>query len=166
MPAFSETFRVGDTVSTHSLQSCRGKVLLLYFWRASTPGLAAFVETVARDPKASLDQAVKDYPVLEGEIVLLGVNVDRDARAFEDAVARWHVPWPQHHDGKGFETPLAELLAIPRTPHWVAVDPAGRIWYLGADVEQFYAHASELMRRHRIALEKGERPGRSRRDER
>jgi hypothetical protein len=153
MPEFSQTFRFGDQELKLTNASLAGKVTMIYFWRATTPKHDEFVEAVARDPQASIDNAAKDFPILEGELVVLGVNLDRDPGVFRAAMKKLAVPWPQVCDGKGFKTPLAEALAIPRSPQWLVVGPRARIWYLGSDVQEFYGLASRAMRFHRVTLE-------------
>ena len=60
---------------------------------------------------------------------------------FEAAVRDWEIPWPQHHDGLGFETPLAGLFAIPSEPHWAVVSPEGKVVFLGSDDENAFRRA-------------------------
>ena len=153
VPELSQVFRRGEEEVRLTTESLDGKITMIYFWRSSTPKHGEFVETVARDPRASIDQALKEYPILEGKLVVLGVNLDRDPGVYEAAMKRLAVPWPQAFDGKGFATPLAEAFAVVRCPQWLVVGPRRRIWYLGPDVQKFYTYASEAMKRHRVALE-------------
>lgn len=154
MPAFEVTVKRGGKKAKLNPTNLAGKVTLVHFWRSDTANHGAFIETLGRNPDSSLEQAFKEYPVLRGKVVIFGVNLDTERKIFEAARDRWKIPWPQVHDGKGFETPLARTLGIPRSPHWLVLGPAGRVWYLGADLDKFYAYASEALKRHRIALEK------------
>ena len=154
MPAFEVTVKRGGKKAKLNPTNLAGKVTLVHFWRSDTANHGAFIETLGRNPDSSLEQAVKEYPVLRGKVGIFGVNLDTERKIFEAARDRWKIPWPQVHDGKGFETPLARTLGIPRSPHWLVLGPAGRVWYLGADLDKFYAYASEALKRHRIALEK------------
>ena len=154
MPAFEVTVKRGGKKAKLNSTNLAGKVTLVHFWRSDTANHGAFIETLGRNPDSSLEQAVKEYPVLRGKVVIFGVNLDTERKIFETARDRWKIPWAQVHDGKGFETPLARALGIPRSPHWLVLGPAGRVWYLGADLDKFYAYASEALKRHRIALEK------------
>ena len=154
MPAFEVVVRKGGKKAKLNLINLAGKVTLVHFWRADTAKHGQFIETLGRNPESSLEQAIRKYPVLKGKVMIFGVNLDTDKGAFETARDRWKIPWAQLHDGKGFSSPLVKTLGIPRAPHWLVLGPRGRIWYLGADLDKFYAYASEALKRHRVALEK------------
>ena len=154
MPAFEVVVRKGEKKAKLNLINLAGKVTLVHFWRSDTAKHGQFIETLGRNPESSLEQAIRKYPVLKGKVMIFGVNLDTDKDAFETARDRWKIPWAQLHDGKGFASPLVKTLGIPRAPHWLVLGPRGRIWYLGADLDKFYAYASEALKRHRVALEK------------
>ena len=154
MPAFEVVVRKDGKKAKLNLINLAGKVTLVHFWRSDTAKHGQFIETLGRNPESSLEQAVRKYPVLKGRVVIFGVNLDTDKDAFEAARDRWKIPWAQLHDGKGFSSPLVKTLGIPRAPHWLVLGPRGKIWYLGSDLDKFYAYASEALKRHRIALEK------------
>ncbi len=166
VPAFEGRFEPGfEAVSADgpvgprkwAREDLAKKVVFIFFWRSSTKDHQKFIHKFARDEKASLDQAIGKYPILEGEVEVLGVNLDLDKVAYRAAVEKWRVPWPQLHDGKGFETELAKTFGITRAPHWAVLAPAGgkfRIWYLGDNEQAFYQFASKALKTRRIALEK------------
>ncbi|MEE3053199.1 MAG: thioredoxin-like domain-containing protein [Planctomycetota bacterium] len=154
MPAFELVVKRGGKKAKLNLSNLAGKVTLVHFWRSDTAKHGEFIETLGRNPDSSLEQAIKKYPVLRGKVMIFGVNLDTDRKSYEEARDRWNIPWAQVHDGKGFATPFAKTLGIPRVPHWLVLGPGGKIWYLGADIDKFYAYASEALKRHRIALEK------------
>lgn len=154
MPAFEVVVKKGGKRAKLNLINLAGKVTLVHFWRSDTAKHGEFIETLGRNPESSLEQAIRKYPVLKGRVVIFGVNLDTDKASFEAARERWKIPWAQLHDGKGFSSPLVKTLGIPRAPHWLVLGPRGRIWYLGPDLDKFYAYASEALKRHRIALEK------------
>jgi hypothetical protein len=143
-PAFREKFRSGDEEKEYSLEDLKGKVLVLDFWRGSTPGQEDFEKHLARD----LLKILEEFPALKGRVVVLGVNLDARSGDFQAAVKEWAIPWPQHHDGLGFETPLAGLFAIPSEPHWAVVSPEGKVAFLGSDDEDAFRRAlsDELQR--------------------
>jgi tetratricopeptide (TPR) repeat protein len=141
VPEFTVTFQAGPREWTCRSTDLKGKVTLFYFWRASSPGLEAFEKTLAAD----LPKALAEYPVLQGRVDVFGVNLDSRRDDFEGALERLRVTWPQHHDGKGFRTPLAEVFAVPRSPHWLVVDRNGKIAYLGGDSEAFFAKATAAL---------------------
>jgi hypothetical protein len=143
-PAFREKFRSRDEEKEYLLEDLKGKVLVLDFWRSSTPGQGDFEKRFARD----LLQLLDEYPDLKGRVIVLGVSLDSRRADFEAAMRDWGLPWPQHHDGLGFETPLAGLFAIPTVPHWAVVSPEGKVAFLGADDEDAFRRAlsGELQR--------------------
>ena len=154
MPAFEIVVKKSGKKAKLNLTNLAGKVTLVHFWRSDTAKHGEFIETLGRNPDSSLEQAIKEYPVLRGKVMIFGVNLDTDRKSYETARDRWNIPWAQVHDSKGFATPLAKTLGIPRVPHWLVLGPGGKIWYLGADIDKFYAYASEALKLHRIALEK------------
>lgn len=148
LPSFEASFHVENKQIQVTSASLRGKLLILVFWRSNTQGQGGFEATLARDLASTLDK----YPELQGRVEVLGVNLDRDRAAFETAVARWGILWPQNHDGKGFQSSLAELVGIPRVPHLAVVSPEGELLYLGADTKVFFARATQALRECRKAV--------------
>jgi hypothetical protein len=151
LPAFEATFRQGEKELEVSQESLRGKLVLMDFWRAKTRNQRDFEQTL----QEGLAAALREYPELDGRVQVLGVNLDRDRGTFEAAVKEWRLSWPQHHDGKGFDSPLVSLFGIPRLPHWAVVDPEGKILYLGADRQRFFEVATAALRRLRGAGQEG-----------
>jgi hypothetical protein len=146
LPAFRETFHaLGQSDVDRSSDALRGKVLVLDFWKGSTPGQQDFEIQLATDMKSNFER----YPDLRGRVEILGVNLDLRTVDFARAVNDWRVPWPQHHDTLGFDTPLARLLGIPRAPHLVVMDPAGHLAYMGADRQAFFRSLTQELRRLR-----------------
>ncbi|MBN1442970.1 MAG: hypothetical protein JXA90_09680 [Planctomycetes bacterium] len=148
-PAFEARLRRGDEEVVHSLETLGGKVAILYFWRARSAG-------VFEDQRALLDGLRKDladYPVLEGRVEVLGILLDRDPAPLREAVERWEIPWPQLHDGQGFDTPLARLFAIPSAPHYAVIDADGRQVYLGVLRDEFLPAAAGALKALRLRLE-------------
>ena len=127
-----------------------GKVLVLDFWKSSTPGQKDFEIQLATDMKSN----IRTYPDLKGRVEILGVNLDSRTVDFARAVSDWSIPWPQHHDSLGFETPLARFFGIPRGPHLVVLDPEGHLAYMGADRNAFFRALTRELRRIRGVEEK------------
>lgn len=144
-PECRALFRTSEGEREISLEGLRGKVVVLDFWSSSSRGQRDFERRFARDLRSVLDT----YPDLEDRIEILGVNLDVRRESFEAAVKEWGMPWPQHHDGLGFRTPVAEAFGIPRDPHCAVLDPAGTMVYLGADRDAFFRALSAELRRIR-----------------
>ena len=136
----------------YALTDLRGKAVVLDFWRSTTPGQVDVEKQFAKD----MTSILKEYQELRGKVVILGVNLDSRHSDFEAAVQSAGIPWPQHHDGQGFETPLARLLGIPREPHYLVLDPEGRVAYLGASEPDFRrALTRELKRLRGVPVDQG-----------
>lgn len=133
------------TAEEFTLEGLRGKVVVLDFWRSTTPGQQKFETTFSRDLAGMLEE----YPELRATVVVLGINLDARRSDFEAAVKAWQMPWPQHHDGLGFETPLVKLFGLPLEPQRMVLEPGGKVVYLGADREEFFQSLSAVLRRAR-----------------
>ena len=147
---FDGSFQRGDEELRVTSKQLAGKLILINFWASSLPDQQGFETGLVKDMRSSIEE----YPVLDGHIEVLGVNLDRKREAFEKAVLDWKIPWPQAHDGKGFETPLATQFAVPRLPHWCVITPEGNLSYLGGNKKDFYREATRAMKSLRVELEK------------
>jgi arsenite methyltransferase len=58
-------------------------------------------------------------------LTVIGISLDEDAQALQNAVASKAIPWPQIRDGK--DGPLAKLFNIAGTPSYYVIDRAGKI---------------------------------------
>ena len=157
LPDFRAQFRAGDKTRKISEQSLRGKVTLLYFWRSTSPKHDQLEEKLSRSPVHSVPAILDANPILRKRVEVLGVNLDKDSRRFERALALWRIVWPQLHTGEGFETPLVKRLGVPRCPAWMVIGPDLDIAYYGFEVDQFYAHGSAQLESLRASLEKKKR---------
>jgi tetratricopeptide (TPR) repeat protein len=102
-----------------------GAGVLLQVWSSADPGGAE----ASRDVRDLLQRTRK--PGTPGP-VLLGLNLDASEKAFAQALTDWKIDWPQHHDGQGFEGPVARALAVPRLPHWILARADGSVVYVGS----------------------------------
>ena len=149
---FDGTFRRGAEQARYSSETLAGKLVILNFWSTTLPDQKAFEAGLAKDMRSSIEE----YPVLDGQIQVLGINLDPSAEAYERAVRDWEIPWPQAHDGQGFETEVAVQLAIPRLPHWCVIAPDGNLLYLGGNKTAFYQQATVAMKSLRRKLQAAE----------
>jgi hypothetical protein len=146
---FEGTFQHGDEEVRVTSKRLTGKLILLNFWASSLPDQKDFETGLVKDMRSSIEE----YPVLDGNIEVLGVNLDTSREVFEKAVLDWQIPWPQAHDGRGFETSLATQFAVPRLPHWCVITPDGKLAYLGGNKKAFYREATRAMKSLRVELE-------------
>ena len=148
-PVFEATFGRGEEKLEFRSAEHRGQVILLIFWKSSSAGHRRFLDDLA----TSLPQVLREYPAIREKVKVLGVSLDRDRRYFEAAVRDWKIPFPQIHDGRGFEGDLARRFHIPRAPHFAVIDHQGGLTYLGPTDKIFSARASGALRELRLSLE-------------
>ena len=145
-PPFQASFRPpGDSPPVeYSSAGLKGRVVLLVFWRA-TAAQRRLIEALADDVAAY----ETDHPEVKGRYQILGVNLDTDPVLFHRARAQWRLPWPQCHEGAGFESTVAQGFAIPRVPHWAVLSPAGNLVALTGNRDAFSSRFTAEMERLR-----------------
>jgi len=125
VPAFEAEFALpGQPPVKKSKSDFKGRHAILHFWSAASGGAA---ETVRR-----LDKIRAGFP--ENGLEVLGINLDADAEAFARGVRAHGVTRLEHHQGKAFDTAIARLFGIPRTPCFLLMNPEGEALYLGGDL--------------------------------
>jgi len=97
-----------------TLASLRGRVVVLDFWAAWCSPCVAELPTL-RTIVTRFDETV----------TVLGINLDRSADAFEDALSDHAIDWPQVYDGS--DGPIGDLYRIDGIPMTYLVDRDGRI---------------------------------------
>ena len=108
-----------------SLKALKGKVVVLDFWATWCGPCVADMPNMKK-----LYEEYKDRGV-----AFLGVNLDDgdDGRKkLESFVERNALPWPQHYDGKAWDSPLVDLLGVRAIPTVVVVDRNGDLAELDA----------------------------------
>ena len=111
-PVFTAQTTGGEEIS---LSSLRGRAVLLDFWASwcapcieEFPALAA----IAAESAGS-------------ELVILGINLDRDEEAFAQALDFYGLPYSQVYDGPA--GPIASLYRVSAIPMVYLIDPEGTI---------------------------------------
>ena len=133
-----------------SPETFAGKVLVIEFWSSANADCMREL--------AELKPLYRDLHASGLEIV--GVNLDRGAiRSVPggrepsgrgpEGVARFaadfEMPWPQVHDGDGWNGDLPELFAVASLPFTVVVDRRGVVRALGAPATELAARVRELV---------------------
>jgi hypothetical protein len=59
--------------------------------------------------------------------VLIGISLDKDAKALANFVAKKSLPWPQYFDGKGWDNKFAVKYCVRSIPEMWLVDQQGAL---------------------------------------
>ena len=138
VPAFAGDFAVpGEASVPRTLQGLSGRAAILFVWSSSVPDWEDQMAGLARD-------LTRLRAKTGGAPEVLCINLDTGREAFEGALRHLTGPdgqkapagdqpgsWPQHHDGQGFQGPLARAFAIPRVPQWILLGPDGKLLFAG-----------------------------------
>jgi tetratricopeptide (TPR) repeat protein len=133
-PSFNVKSTQGDQIA---LDKLRGKIVLLDFW-ASWCG-------PCREDMPEVRKIWKQY---SGEnFVMIGINLDRDQRAFDKYVREQGVSWPQYFDGGGWNNKVSRLYGVHAIPHTVLIDQDGIIRATGLRAGRLSKAIGDLLRK-------------------
>jgi thiol-disulfide isomerase/thioredoxin len=114
----------------------KGKLVLVDFW-ASWCG-------PCRREMPNIVEIYKDYKGDKFEIV--GVSLDKDGAAWQEAIKTLGITWPQMSDLKFWQSAGADAYAVNSIPHTVLIDGEGTIIARGLHGEELRAKVDELMK--------------------
>ncbi len=116
LPDFSQAAPDGTMVNIKD-QYSQHKITIIDFWASwCGPCRADMPELVA------LYNDCKDKG-----LGVVGVSLDKDATAWQTAISKLNMTWPQMSDLKGWENAAAKQLNITSIPHTIIVDQKGKI---------------------------------------
>lgn len=124
-----------------TLQSLRGKPVVLAFWSAADERAQPLVD--------KLNELRSQQP----DLFVLGISMDDDPAAFEKACKTLGASFPQTCDGDGFATELALRYHVETAPTLIVLDRHGRIAGLNLHID-----TRDARDQLRAALERAERP--------
>jgi tetratricopeptide (TPR) repeat protein len=117
-PVFSVKTTNGDEVS---LEKLKGKVVLLDFWASW-----------CKPCRADMPEIRKIWKKYGGDqFVIIGINLDRNRRDFDQYVKEEAVVWPQYFDGHIWDNKISLLYHVNAIPHSVLIDREGVIREIG-----------------------------------
>lgn len=134
---FSVTTNSGEKVS---LESLRGKVVLLDFWASWCMPCQQEMPNVRR--------VWKKYA--GDNFVLLGVSLDSDAEHYESFLKKEKMEWPQYFDNKGWANSLARLYVVQSIPRAILIDQDGFIQATNLRGNDLARKVEELLKKRRV----------------
>ncbi|WP_438362468.1 thioredoxin-like domain-containing protein [Porphyromonas circumdentaria] len=94
----------------------KGKLVLVDFWASWCAPC-----------RQSMPELIKLYNEYKGKFEIVGISLDEDKTAWEKAIVKLALPWPQMSDLKGWKSDAAMLYGIHTIPHTVLIDNEGVI---------------------------------------
>jgi thiol-disulfide isomerase/thioredoxin len=117
------------------LQNFRGKVVLVDFWASWCPDCIRELPTVQKVYNKYKDQG----------LVVIGISLDKDAKALANFVAKKSLPWPQYFDGKGWENEFAAKYSVRSIPEMWLLDRQGVLVTTSVPIEKLDEQVAGLL---------------------
>jgi thiol-disulfide isomerase/thioredoxin len=95
----------------------RGKVLLLDFWASWCGPCMADVPHVVATYQKLRDRGFE----------IIGISLDQDKAAMEEAMKKNNMTWPQYFDGKGWQNEISEQFGVRSIPSTWLFDRKGKL---------------------------------------
>jgi thiol-disulfide isomerase/thioredoxin len=136
-PEFSFVSAGGQTMS---LQTLKGKIVLLDFWASWCGPCVKALPSVRR--------VQKDH--VNDPLVVVGISGDRNERAWRDFTSRNGMIWPQYWDE---DERLRRIFGVTAIPTYVLIDAEGveQLRVTGAGFDQARTLVAEIDRQLRLA---------------
>jgi thiol-disulfide isomerase/thioredoxin len=112
-----------------------GKVVLIDFWASWCPDCIRELPTV---------QEVYGKYKDEG-FAVIGISLDKDAKALSNFVSKKSIPWPQYFDGKGWDNELSTKYGISEIPEMWLIDREGHLVSTQITMGQLDDRVAELL---------------------
>jgi peroxiredoxin len=118
-----------------TLETYRGKVLLLDFWASW-----------CRPCRQEMPNVKKVYNEFNGKgFEILGVSLDESSKNFQSYVNKQDIVWPQIFDGKGWNSEVAKKYAVNSIPATFLLDRSGRVRFRNLRGDELYEAVKTLI---------------------
>lgn len=118
------------------LADFKGKYVMLDFWASWC--------MPCRNENPNVVKAYNTYK--DKNFTILGISLDKDAKAWKNAVTADNLTWAHGSDLKDFDSPTAKLYAIDAIPSSFIIDPAGKIVAKNLRGEELDAFLNQTLR--------------------
>jgi arsenite methyltransferase len=149
-PQFAYKGINGETVA---LSDFKGKVLLLSFWASWCSACAGEFPLLKELQTTYKNQG----------LALIGISLDEDAKAFQDAASQHGLTWPLVRDGKDGQ--IAKLFNVQSTPAYYVLDREGKIAAKALPGAKLKVTITELLKSSSTAAEPDHRDKEQKPDE-
>jgi peroxiredoxin/Flp pilus assembly protein TadD len=119
-----------------SLESLKGKIVLLDFWA-----------TWCGPCRMEMPEVRRIWEKYRGDrFVLVGISLDDDRHALDQFVAKMHITWPQYYEGDGTVS-VSGLYGVHAIPESFLIDQDGVIRAAGLRGSELDAKITELLKK-------------------
>jgi thiol-disulfide isomerase/thioredoxin len=138
MPSVGDTLDIAFTATDGTevnLAKMKDKVVLVDFWATWCGPCVAELPNVLAAYKESHANGFE----------VIGISLDQDKGALDGFVKQREMAWPQHFDGKGWESPLVQKFGIRSIPATFLIGKDGKVAAADLRGEELAIKVKELL---------------------